>query len=195
MKFDNTVNLALLVSLSTIFASVATTWFTKRYDLRLKKIELNKESLDVSYNNVVETFQNFVVNSGNILTRVDSSEKPTRKELQNFEASCLRCLLFLEHQDREVFQDFRILVKIRFGHADPREKNADYRLFNEAAAVRMMLTMKNFYGAKDEDKVFTAFNKCISIAASKLEQLERQKTESLTEPSSFQKVLSQIRRR
>jgi len=195
VKFDNTVNLALLVSLSTIFASVATTWFTKRYDLRLKKIELNKESLDVSYNNVVETFQNFVVNSGNILTRVDSSEKPTRKELQDFEASCLRCLLFLESQDREVFQEFRILVKIRCGHTDPRERTGDYRLFTEAAVSYASLAMKNLYGAKDEDKVFTAFNKCISIAASKLEQLERQKTESLTEPNIFQKVLSQIRLR
>lgn len=189
LKFDNTVNFALFIGLSAIFTPMLSTWIIRKYDYKLKKIELQKDFLDNSYSKVIESLQDFVINSGKILSRIDSSQQPSRDEIQNFEASCLKCLLFLEENERNQFQEFRILVKLRFGHSDPRGKRST--IFSKTS-TRTLNQLQSALGIIPEDEVYSAFNKCITIAVTKLKTLELQQNKTLTEEKFLRRAFDQI---
>lgn len=189
MKIDTTIGLIFVISFSTIFFPIVTTILNRKYDLAFKKIEFKRETLQTNHSQTLQTFQEFILATGKILTRIDSSQTPSRIEIQDFETACLKCLLFLNEEDRKTFQTFRILVKIRFGHKDPRGTN-NFSFFNSIQLVKD--SMFAAHGIVQEDKVYSKFNECITIATKYLETFEIQEKELLTEQKAPSKLLHRI---
>lgn len=189
MKVDTTIGLVFVISFSTIFFPIVTTILNRKYDLAFKKIEFKRETLQTNHSQTLQTFQDFILATGKILTRIDSSQTPSRIEIQDFETACLKCLLFLNEEDRKTFQTFRILVKIRFGHKDPRG-SSNFGILNTMKLV--MDSMESSFGRIPEDKIYSKFNECITIATKYLEMFEIKETQLLTEQKVPSKLLHRI---
>ncbi|MDT1958436.1 hypothetical protein MX629_08385 [Carnobacterium divergens] len=192
MKIDTTISLALIISLSTIIVPVIATVLNRRYDLKLKQIDYKRESLKTNRSQTLVTFQEFVVATGKILTRIDTSQIPSREEMQTFESSCLKCLLFLKEDDRQEFQQFRILVKLRFGHKDPRGSVTSNFLMTETL-IKVTKSLQKSLGIEPSDDVYASFNRCITIANNYLELFESQEMQVLTEQGIGSKSKNHIR--
>ena len=175
---DSTITLAFLVTLISIISPVMTSIINKSYDLKVKSAELRKESLSVSYDRMYETFKTFLVDSSVVILQFDSDNKPTIEEFKKFESSCLSCFLFLNENERKIFEDFRILIKMKMGYDDPRPKTVlqlawGYDIYKAHAALEAL-------SGKKGDELFVSFNKCISIANQKLDKVTQEESQLLS---------------
>jgi hypothetical protein len=159
--------LSFVLSFCAIVIPSILSYISKRYDLKIKQLEYQQENIIKNYETILEAFQDFTAHSGAILSRIDSKEAPTTDELQRFEASCLKCLLFLEENNREAFQRFRILVKIRFGHTDPRAKSPIPSLLGSDSILKAL-------GGRPADDTYSSFNQCVTIAKEMLQTILQQ---------------------
>lgn len=166
MKIDSTITFAVIIATMALITPVITTWINRKYDHKMKVVELQKDYLSKHYSRSFDTFQNFITNSGNLLIKIDGGKTPSKIEIQKFETSCLKCFLFLSEEDRESFQEFRIIVKKELGFSDPRGMSvmqATILPFLQATRVLSAL-------ATPENEIYSSFNKCIAIANETLQQ-------------------------
>ncbi|HEM3180855.1 TPA: hypothetical protein U0897_002221, partial [Streptococcus suis 92-4172] len=94
----------------------------RRTELKSKMLDIYKESYSKRYNREYYIFQDYIEKSGTIIAKLDSSQKMSDKEIQEFESASLKCLIFLSESERSEFDVFRINVKKALGIEDPREK-------------------------------------------------------------------------
>ncbi|MBC2676237.1 hypothetical protein [Listeria booriae] len=170
MKVDSTLTFALILSVCAIFVPTIGSYISKRFDLKMKELEFKKDLSVNNYSTVLTAFQEFTVASGAVLSRIDLKEMPSRNELQTFESACLKCLLFLDEEDRNQFQKFRVLVKIKFGHTDPRG-TGPYLFHMDFIQSAMLKSL----GGTPPDATYSAFNRCVSIAHRHIGELLTQK--------------------
>ncbi|HFI0621405.1 TPA: hypothetical protein ACGO3V_000873 [Streptococcus suis] len=166
---DALTYLSLLIALMTIIIPGVTTWISKRYDLSLKMLELTKEGHFKTYNRAYFVFQEFIEQSGKIVAIIDSGETPSSKDIQKFESTALKCLIFLPESDRKQFDSFRITVKIKLGQADPRGTPTP---FEQSASV-FTSVLRSVFSRADIDDLYKEFNQVIPILANRLTELEK----------------------
>lgn len=172
---DSTITLAFLVTLVSVVSPVITSLINKKYELELRAAEFKKESFSHKYEMMYSTFKNFLDDSTAIMLRFDSGEKPRSQEFKNFESSCLECFLFLNEEERKTFQDFRVHVKVQTGFDDPRPKYNFSNILN----LQVSAILDEVY-SNSGNKTFVKFNKCVTIANQKLENISEQELKLLS---------------
>ncbi|MEI4336643.1 hypothetical protein [Streptococcus suis] len=174
---DTLTYLSLLIALMTIIIPGLTTWISKRYDLSLKMLELTKEGHSKTYNRAYFVFQDFIEQSGRIVAIIDSGDAPSSKDIQKFESTALKCLIFLNKEDRERFDSFRIAVKIKLGQADPRGTPTPL----EQSANFLASMFRGVFTRVDIDDLYSEFNQVIPILTNRLIELEKVQKQELDE--------------
>lgn len=184
---DSTVTLAFLVTLVSVIAPILTSTINKRYELKLRSAELKKESLTTNYERMYSTFKTFLTNASIVVLRFDSEKKPLISEFKQFESSCLECFLFLNEEERNAFQDFRILVKTKMGYDDPRPRyGISQTLFSQLETIASLAYVNR------GDETFKKLNRCIDIANEKLEKVSQEELQLLSTDHKVNKFLDSI---
>lgn len=174
---DALTYLSLLIALMTIIIPSVTTWISKRYDLSLKMLELTKEGHFKTYNRAYFVFQEFIEQSGKIVAIIDSGETPSSKDVQKFESTALKCLIFLPESDRKQFDLFRITVKIKLGQSDPRGTPTPF----EQSISALTNVSGIIFSRADIDDLYKEFNQVIPILTNRLTELEKVQKQELDE--------------
>ncbi|CYU92253.1 TPA: hypothetical protein U2D59_002147 [Streptococcus suis] len=152
----------------------------RRTELKSKMLDIYKESYSKRYNREYYIFQDYIEKSGTIIAKLDSSQKMSDKEIQEFESASLKCLIFLSESERSEFDVFRINVKKALGIEDPREKKTfmhpDYfKELNKTIVKFSQLSNKTIIVSP----IYSSFNKCINIAAQRLATIQAEEKAQL----------------
>lgn len=159
------LTLALIVTLITLLSTIFSTVITKYSDLKMKKMDIKFNLMNSNYANSLEVFQNFVSHSSSLLDKINAGLKPDENEINQFDQSCVACLLFLDEDSRQLFQSFRIEVKIKLGYSDPREIDVLNTMANLSSLYKRATVVK------PENPLYSLFNKCLNIASKRIESI------------------------
>ncbi|KGL45730.1 hypothetical protein [Listeria newyorkensis] len=162
MEIDLFNVLSFALAFAGILSPLLTTYFSRKMELRLKKLDLLHEATEVNYKIMLECFQEFVLLSGEIMINTDIGHKITKEKIIKFDVVCLNCFLFLSKGERQKFQKFRYEMKKSFGFSNPEQTTIDQ--LNDALKTLDFSQL----GIKKEHVLFS---ECIDIAQSKLEEI------------------------
>lgn len=164
----------------SLISPMIVAYVQRRTELKSKMLDIYKESYSKRYNREYYIFQDYIEKSGIIIAKLDSSQKLSDKEIQDFEASSLKCLIFLSESERSDFDVFRINVKKALGIEDPREKKTfmhpDYfKELNKTLIGVTQLTKRTIIVSP----IYSSFNTCINIAAQRLATIQEEEQSQL----------------
>lgn len=194
MKIDTTVSFSFVIAFVALLSPIITSYLSKKYELKLKMIELKKGTLTDSYNRMFGVFNNFTDSSYSLmfnLEEIKQNKEAFESVLEAFEKSVNQCLLILNESERRTFESFRILIKTELGYEDPRPKVKSF--LPQSLFISNYNTFPFSQLEKEGDKVYLHFNKCLEIANRKLINLEQEELSLLTAPSTKSLFFSPIK--
>ncbi|MCQ9211849.1 MULTISPECIES: hypothetical protein [unclassified Streptococcus] len=164
----------------SLIAPVFVAHIQRKTELKSKMLDIYKENYHKRYNREYYIFQDYIEKSGVIITKLDSYQRPTTDEIQTFESASLKCLIFLDDNERTKFDTFRIAVKKSLGIDDPREKKTPlhpeyFKEIQQAFANLAYISRKTIV----VNPIYSSFNDCINIAAQRLATIEEEEQERL----------------
>ncbi|GAA5356591.1 hypothetical protein [Streptococcus uberis] len=164
----------------------------RKTELKSKKLDIFKDNFAKRYDRQYLIFQEFIENSGRIIAMLDSKTIPDQSEIQIFESSALKCLIFLTPYERTQFDMFRINVKKELGISDPREKLTPLSSNYISQTLLGMTQIHTFLNNKKVvNKLYSSFNDCIKISSRKLIEIEEEESRQLNNiTESFVGVMS-----
>lgn len=148
-------------------------YIQRKTELKSKMLDIFSENYSKRYNREYYIFQDYIEKSGIVIAKLDSLQQLSTKEIQEFESSSLKCLIFLSESERLEFDTFRINVKKALGIEDPREKKTFmhpdfYKELNKTITGLTQLSKKTIIVSP----IYTSFNKCINIASKRLATIQ-----------------------
>lgn len=172
---------SLIILGVSLISPMVVAYIHRKTELKSKMLDIYKENFSKRYNREYFIFQDYIEKCGIIIAKLDSSQRPSQKEIQQFESASLKCLIFLSDSERVKFDTFRITVKKSLGIEDPRGKKTplheDY--FKELAQTITTLTGGVLPKVTGVNPVYTSFNQCINIAAQRLATIEAEEEQRL----------------
>ena len=157
----------------SLISPVIVAYIQRKTELKTQMLDIFKESYTKRYNREYYIFQDYIEKSGIIIAKLDSLQKPSTKEIQEFESASLKCLIFLSESERTDFDTFRINVKKALGIEDPREKKT---FMHPEYLTELNKTIKGIAQLYQTtivvSPIYTSFNKCINIAAQRLATIQ-----------------------
>ncbi|WP_438835641.1 hypothetical protein [Streptococcus pluranimalium] len=148
-------------------------YIQRKTELKSKMLDIFSENYSKRYNREYYIFQDYIEKSGIVITKLDSLRPLSTKEIQAFESSSLKCLIFLSESERLEFDTFRINVKKALGIEDPREKKTFmhpdfFKELNKQITGLTQISKKTIVVSP----IYTSFNKCINIASKRLATIQ-----------------------
>lgn len=148
-------------------------YIQRKTELKSKMLDIFSENYSKRYNREYYIFQDYIEKSGIVIAKLDSLQQLSTKEIQAFESSSLKCLIFLSESERLEFDTFRINVKKALGIEDPREKKTfmhpDFHKELSKTIVGLTQLSKKTIVVSP---IYTSFNKCINIASKRLATIQ-----------------------
>ncbi|MFV8064277.1 hypothetical protein ACMZ5S_07450 [Streptococcus pluranimalium] len=148
-------------------------YIQRKTELKSKMLDIFSENYSKRYNREYYIFQDYIEKSGIVIAKLDSLQQLSTKEIQDFESSSLKCLIFLSESERLEFDTFRINVKKALGIEDPREKKTFmhpdfFKELNKQITGLTQISKKTIVVSP----IYTSFNKCINIASKRLATIQ-----------------------
>lgn len=164
----------------SLISPMIVAYIQRRTELKSKMLDIYKENYSKRYNREYYIFQDYIEKSGIIIAQLDSMQRPSISEIQIFESASLKCLIFLDDNERTKFDAFRIAVKKSLGIDDPREKKTPlhpeyFKEIQQAFANLAYISRKTIV----VNPIYSSFNDCINIAAQRLATIQAEEKAQL----------------